>query len=88
MVILTRLNNSEFALNPDLIELIESTPDTILTLVDGTKYVVVESLSEVIAKIRWFRASVIAQAGSIDGRLLDLPSEGTRSFTVVPQNLS
>jgi len=41
MIVLTRLNGPSFALNPDLIERIESTPDTVITLVDGAQYVAV-----------------------------------------------
>ena len=37
MIVLTRLNGHAFALNPDLIERAESTPDTVITLVDGKK---------------------------------------------------
>ena len=40
MITVTRLNGPAFALNPDLIERIESTPETVITLVDGAKYVV------------------------------------------------
>ena len=57
---LTRLNGYRFALNPDLIERAEQTPDTVITLVDGTHYVVAESLSEVIATIQRDRAAVLA----------------------------
>ena len=57
---LTRLNGYRFALNPDLIERAEQTPDTVITLVDGTHYVVAESLSEVIATIQHERAAVLA----------------------------
>ncbi|HUW78791.1 MAG TPA: flagellar FlbD family protein [Candidatus Nanopelagicaceae bacterium] len=66
MIVLTRLNGPTFALNPDLIERAESTPDTVLTLIDGSKYLVAEPLAEVIARIRWFRASLIAAAGVFD----------------------
>ena len=45
MIILTRLNNSRFAVNPDLVERIHSNPDTTLTLVDGTTYIVTESMA-------------------------------------------
>ena len=38
MIQLTRLNSQTFALNTDLIERIEETPDTVLTLIDGTRY--------------------------------------------------
>lgn len=59
---LTRLNGEQFALNPDLIERVEATPDTVLTLLDGTKYVVLEPLAAVIGEVRQFRASVIDAA--------------------------
>lgn len=62
MIIVTRLNGPAFAVNPDLIERAESTPDTVLTLVDGTKYVIAEPLTELIDLIRGYRASVIAAA--------------------------
>lgn len=59
---LTRLNGAQFAVNPDLLQRIEATPDTVLTLLDGTKYVVLEPVSAVIREIRDFRASIIATA--------------------------
>lgn len=62
MIIVTRLNGPEFALNPDIIERADSTPDTVITLVDGTKYVIAETLAEFISLVRQYRASVIAQA--------------------------
>ena len=62
MILVTRLNGPVFALNPDLIERAESTPDTVLTLVDGTKYVIAESLAVLVALVRDFRASVVATA--------------------------
>jgi flagellar protein FlbD len=77
VVILTRLNGHMFALNPDLVERAESTPDTVVTLVDGTKYVVTESVPELIARVRTYRASVVAAAGSFDLTSLaaDLPDD-------------
>lgn len=63
MIALTRLNGSRFAVNSDLIERIDASPDTVITLVDGTKYLVAESLDAVIDAIRAFRASVVASAG-------------------------
>lgn len=63
MIQLTRLNDERFALNTDLIERIESTPDTVLTLIDGTKYLVAESLEVVIDRVIEFRARVVATAG-------------------------
>jgi flagellar protein FlbD len=62
VILLTRLGGPAFALNQDLIERADCTPDTVVTLVDGTKYVVTESLRELIELIRRFRASVITEA--------------------------
>lgn len=50
------------ALNPDLIEKAEATPDTVITMVDGHKLVVCESVAEVVGLIRLWRASVAAEA--------------------------
>lgn len=72
MIALTRLNGSRFAVNSDLIERIDASPDTVITLVDGTKYLVAESLDAVIEAIRAFRASVVASAG--DDPVVSSPS--------------
>jgi|SRR6188768_478449 len=60
MIVVTRLNATQFAINPDLIERIHSNPDTTLVMVDGAKYIVTESMSEVIERITNYRATVIA----------------------------
>ena len=65
MILLTRLNGPVFALNPDLVERADATPDTVITLVDGTKYVVAESLAELVSIIRLYRAGVVADAQSM-----------------------
>lgn len=62
MILLRRLNGTELGVNADLIERVESTPDTVLTLVDGTKYVVSEPAEEVVARIIDFRARILAAA--------------------------
>ena len=51
MILLSRLNGTELGLNPDLIERVETTPDTVITLIDGTKYVIAEASTEVVARI-------------------------------------
>ncbi len=66
MILVTRLNGAVFALNPDLIERADCTPDTVITLVDGTKYVIAESVPEFIDSVRHYRASLIAQASRIE----------------------
>ena len=65
MITLTRLSGSVFALNSDLIERVDSTPDTVITLVDGTKYVVSEDLVTVVTSIREYRGAVIAESARI-----------------------
>ena len=67
MILVTRINGAVFALNPDLVERAECTPDTVVTLVDGTKYIVAESVPEFIDSVRHYRASLIAQASRIEG---------------------
>jgi len=66
MITLTRLSGSRFALNSDLIERIDATPDTVVTLVDGKKYVVAESLDDVLAAVRRHRGEVLAISSGID----------------------
>ncbi|MGY1815453.1 flagellar FlbD family protein [Blastococcus sp. SYSU D00820] len=66
MIRVTRLNGEQFALNPDLIERVEGHPDTVVFLVDGTKYVARESVEEVLTAIREYRASILATAYEMD----------------------
>jgi flagellar protein FlbD len=66
VILVTRLNGEGFALNPDLIERADQTPDTVITLVDGTKYVIAESVPTLVELVRHYRASVIATAGAMD----------------------
>ena len=60
MIVVTRLTGPRFAVNPDLLQRVESTPDTILTLIDGTKYIVAETMEEVTALVVAYRARVVA----------------------------
>lgn len=66
VITLTRLSGQRFALNPDLMERIEATPDTVISLVDGTKHVVTENVEEVVRRVRHYRASVVALAQQIE----------------------
>ena len=67
MILVTRINGAVFALNPDLAERADCTAHTVITLVDGTKYVIAESVPEFIDSVRHYRASLIAQASRIEG---------------------
>jgi flagellar protein FlbD len=62
----TRLNGERFALNPDLIERVEGHPDTVAFLVDGTKYVIKETVDEVLEEIREYRAGILATSYEMD----------------------
>lgn len=74
VILVTRFHGPPMALNSDLIERAEATPDTVLTLVDGTKFVVNESVEEIIEKVREFRASIMALAGHLDVRFQERPN--------------
>ncbi|MCA0437361.1 MAG: flagellar FlbD family protein [Austwickia sp.] len=64
MITVTRRNGTTFALNPDLIERVEATPDTVVTLVSGTKYVVAETVDQIVAEVCNFRAAVLTASAS------------------------
>jgi len=55
MIKVTRLNNSEVVINDDLIEFVESIPDTIISLTDGKKIMVKETPDEIIRRVANFR---------------------------------
>ena len=65
MIMLSRLNGLPFALNPDLIERAEATPDTVLTLCDGNKLVIGESVEELVTRVREYRASILSLADQV-----------------------
>jgi flagellar protein FlbD len=55
MIRLTRINQVPLVLNADLIEHMESTPDTVISLINGQKFVVRESPDEVIQRVIDYR---------------------------------
>lgn len=59
MIAVTRLNGTEVVVNADLVETIEATPDTVITMVDGKQCAVRETTEEVVDKIRSFRAEIL-----------------------------
>jgi flagellar protein FlbD len=62
MIKLSRLNNSKYYLNSDIIEIIEETPDTVITTLNGKKFVVLETVEEVIDRIVEFRGRIFKDA--------------------------
>lgn len=63
MIRLTRINHVPLVLNADLIEHVEVTPDTVIALTTGQKYIVMESADEVIQKVIEFRRSIASSPG-------------------------
>jgi flagellar protein FlbD len=63
MIPLHRLTHPEHAIhvNPDLIQTIESTPDTVVTMTNHAKLVVAESAGEVTDLICTWRASIVTR---------------------------
>ena len=55
MITLHRLNKQEFVLNSDLIETIESTPDTLVTLTTGKKLLIRDAVQDVIGRVINYR---------------------------------
>ena len=62
MIYLTRINQSPLILNPDLIEHIQSTPDTVITLTTGRNYLVLETPDQVIDRVVSFRQRIYRNA--------------------------
>lgn len=60
MIHLTRLNHVPLVVNSDLIEHIEVTPDTVIVLTTGQKFLVLETADEVIERVVKFRRSLFA----------------------------
>ena len=70
MIKVTKLNGRELVVNADLIEFIESTPDTLISLTTGRKIMVLEELDEVVRSAMGYRAKA---------RIYPIPTGGTGS---------
>lgn len=55
MIKLTKFDKKTLIVNPDVIETIEATPDTVITLVTGKKFLVVESVDEIMEKVLQYK---------------------------------
>ncbi|MCL2840809.1 MAG: flagellar FlbD family protein [Defluviitaleaceae bacterium] len=58
MITVTKINDRDIVVNCDLIELIESTPDTTLTTTGGRKIIVLESVEEVVEKVIAYKGRI------------------------------
>jgi len=60
MIYVTRLNHKPLVLNSDLIEQIEMTPDTVISLTTGEKIMVLETSDELVERVVNFRRAIAA----------------------------
>lgn len=67
MIKITRLDQSALIVNADLIEFIEQTPDTALSMITGRRVLVQESVEEVLGKIAEYRIRMGAAVPRTDG---------------------
>lgn len=58
MILLTRFNQEQYYLNPFLVETVEATPDTVITLTSGKKLLVKEPAAEVVERINAYYRSL------------------------------
>ena len=70
MIKVTKLNGRELVVNADLIEFVESTPDTLISLTTGRKIMVLEELDDVVRKAVSYRTKA---------RIYPVPTGGTGS---------
>ncbi|MCU6795340.1 MULTISPECIES: flagellar FlbD family protein [Paenibacillus] len=73
MIRLTRLNGRQLLVNALLIESIEETPDTIITLITGKKITVLEPMTDVVQLVTQYMQTI----GSIAGTIKSIDSEGS-----------
>ncbi len=60
MIVLHRFNGKEFVVNSELIQYVEATPDTILTLTNGQKIMIQESVDQVIEAVKKFKREILS----------------------------
>ena len=77
MILVHRLRGEPLYVNSDLIESVETSPDTVLTLVDGRRIFVEEPAATIVDRIVGFRASLLVAAD-------ELKADGP-TLTVVPE---
>lgn len=60
MIDVTRINDTTFVINAEIIQTVESTPDTVITLTNGTKYIVKESCDEIKEKVIMYKRRIFS----------------------------
>ena len=68
MIVVTRMDRQVMHLNPDHIISIEETPDTVIALFNGHRFIVKESAEIIINRIVAFRAKIVRRSGRSSGK--------------------
>lgn len=61
MIELTKFNDMKFTVNAEIIEFVEETPDTVISLTTGKKILVKESRQEVVDKVVEYKRAIFSQ---------------------------
>ena len=61
MINVTKMNNMNITINSDLIETIEETPDTVITLTTGKKLLVKESRQEIVNLVKLYKKELFSR---------------------------
>jgi flagellar protein FlbD len=87
MIRVTRINHTPLVVNADLIEHLESTPDTVITLSTGQKLVVLETPEEIVERVLTFRRAIcwgapvcVSSGGSPLGHGVALTTRGEEAL--------
>lgn len=75
MIAVTRLNGKTLHINALLVELVEETPDTLITLTTGKKILVLEKATEVISSIQSYLRSIGVYAAALKSDQTEGPSQ-------------
>ena len=60
MIHLTRINHRPLVVNAELIEHVETTPDTVVSMTTGEKFVVVETADQIVERVIEYRRLILA----------------------------
>ncbi|MBY0449188.1 MAG: flagellar FlbD family protein [Cyanobacteria bacterium] len=66
MMKFTRLNDTRFYVNPDQLLTVESTPDSVITLANGEKHMVRESVSNIVEQFQEYKKSLYQNGPTIN----------------------
>lgn len=60
MIKITHLNDQEAVLNAELIEFVEATPDTLITITTGKKLMVKESVEDIVSRVKLYKKDIFS----------------------------